>query len=507
MVQSLAQARRDVALAGEAGADLVELRIDHLTDPAEVSQLLTGLPLPAIVTCRPTDEGGRSTLPPAERRKLLDAAHGATYIDVELASLSRQQVKRTSAEFPHPRIIVSSHDFVGRPEKLNNLIIQLQTSGADVLKLVWTARSVRDNIEAFDLLLNRQVPSIVLCMGEEGILSRVLAKKFGALLTFASLEQAIGTAPGQVCIADMKHLYRWDAINPQTRIFGVVANPVAHSMSPAIHNAAFDATGYNGVYLPMRVQNGYESFKAFMETIGTYAPLELRGLSITIPHKENALAYLKEKGAVVEPLAERIGAVNTISFNHDAAGNLSLAGRNTDYAAILDAITSRLEIDRSDLAHKRVAILGAGGTGRTAVAALASCGAHVTVFNRTLERALALATEFDGHTGPVLAREIAAIVPAEFDILFNTTSIGMHPHVDESPLGDHPTLSPDCLVFDAVYNPPATKLLQQAQAAGAPVIGGIEMFVRQAQVQFETWTGQPAPTQVMRDTILSRLAR
>lgn len=512
MVQSLAQARRDVALAGEAGADLVELRIDHLTDASEVTQLLANLPMPAIVTCRPTDEGGRSTLPPAARRELLDAATGATYIDLELASLDGHPVHRADPESTHPRVIISSHDFAGRPDKLYNLIDQIHTSGADVLKLVWTARSIRDNIEAFEILAHRQIPSVVLCMGEDGILSRVLAKKFGALLTFASLEPSIGTAPGQVSIADMKRLYRWDAINPQTRVFGVVACPVAHSMSPAIHNSAFDATGYDGVYLPMRVQPGYEPFKAFMETVGTYAPLDLRGLSITLPHKENALTYLKEKLAQhqpveIEPLAEQIGAVNTITFDRDAAGNLTLAGRNTDYAAILDSITARLGITRSDLAGQRIAVLGAGGTGRTAVAGMVAYGANVTIFNRTLNRAAALAEEFDGKTGRVTAQPIDAIAPAEYDILLNTTSIGMHPKVSESPLGENPKLSSRCLVFDAVYNPPETRLLQQAQAAGAPTVSGIEMFVRQAQVQFETWTHQPAPTSIMRQTILARLAR
>ncbi len=182
----------------------------------------------------------------------------------------------------------------------------------DIAKIVWLARSIRDNIEAFEILQSRQKPTIALCMGEAGLISRVLAKKFGAFLTFASLRDESATAPGQVTIHEMKQLYRWDAIGPKTKVFGVVACPVKHSMSPAIHNAAFDQTGYDGVYLPMLVQPEYEAFKAFMESFLAFAPLDLTGLSITIPHKENALRYLKEKGAEIEPLAERIGAVNTI---------------------------------------------------------------------------------------------------------------------------------------------------------------------------------------------------
>src|SRR5206468_7183882 len=143
---------------------------------------------------------------------------------------------------------------------------------------------------------------IALCMGEAGLISRVLAKKFGGFLTFASLKNESATAPGQVTIHDMKQLYRWDAIGPKTKVYGVVASPVMHSMSPAIHNAAFERVGFDGVYLPMLVQPGYESFKAFMESFLNFPPIDLSGLSITLPHKENALRYLKEKGAQIELL-------------------------------------------------------------------------------------------------------------------------------------------------------------------------------------------------------------
>jgi 3-dehydroquinate dehydratase/shikimate dehydrogenase len=181
----------------------------------------------------------------------------------------------------------------------------MNESGGSVNKIVWMARSIRDNIEAFEILQTRQKPTIALCMGEAGLISRVLAKKFGAFLTFASLrdESAHRAGPGD----DRGHerLYRWDALNATTKVYGVVGSPIMHSMSPAIHNAAFDTVGHDGVYLPMLVQPGYESFKAFMESFLAFAPLDLSGLSVTIPHKENALRYLKERGADVEPLAER----------------------------------------------------------------------------------------------------------------------------------------------------------------------------------------------------------
>jgi 3-dehydroquinate dehydratase/shikimate dehydrogenase len=295
----------------------------------------------------------------------------------------------------------------------------------------------------------------------------------------------------------MKRLYRWEAIQPDTKVYGVVGHPIAHSMSPAIHNAAFEFAEHNGVYLPMLVNPGYESFKAFMESFLAFKGLDLSGLSVTIPHKENALRYLKEKGAEVEPLAERIGAVNTIVI---AGGKLR--GLNTDYAAILDSITSKLQITRGQLKEYRVAVIGAGGTGRTAVAALASYGATVVIYNRTREKADALAAEFTGRTGKVVAAAMEKLCDSCCQIYINTTSIGMHPNVDRSPMESVPG---DALIFDAVYNPVRTKLLCQAEAAGAKTISGVEMFVRQAAGQFVTWTELSPPVELMRAVLEKKL--
>jgi 3-dehydroquinate dehydratase/shikimate dehydrogenase len=320
------------------------------------------------------------------------------------------------------------------------------------------------------------------------------------------LKQGAGTAAGQVPIQDMKRLYHWDSLGPKTKVYGVVGSPVAHSMSPAIHNAAFDKTGFDGIYVPLLVNEGYESFKAFMESFVTFRGLDLCGLSVTIPHKENALRYLSVRAAEVEPLARQIGAVNTIIIDRDGP-QLKLYGRNTDYAAILNSITEKLGIERKQLAEYRVAVIGAGGTGRTAVAALAHYGATVVVYNRTRERADALASEFNGHTGKVVAAPLERLCDSCCQIYLNTTSIGMHPNVDASVFGDTPPkLTPDTVVFDTVYNPIQTLLLRQAQAAGAKTISGIEMFVRQAAAQFEAWTHLPPPRDVMRRVVEGRLS-
>jgi len=342
-------------------------------------------------------------------------------------------------------------------------------------------------------------------MGEAGLISRVLSKKFGGFLSFASLDASSGTAPGQISISDMKKLYRWDAISPSTKIFGVVGSPIMHSMSPGIHNAGFDAVGFDGVYLPMLVEPGWESFKAFMETFVPFEGLDLSGLSVTIPHKENALRYLKEKGAEVEELAEAIGAVNTIVIDRSTK-EPKLRGFNTDYAAILDSITAKMGIERQDLENYRVAVIGAGGTGRTAIAALAHYGATVVVYNRTKERADALAKEFDGRVGKVVSARLEKLCDSCCHIFINTTSVGMWPKVNESPIGDRPPkFDTDTVVFDTIYNPMKTKFLQQAEQAGAKTIGGVEMFVRQAGGQFEAWTGKEAPAKVMREVIERRL--
>jgi 3-dehydroquinate dehydratase/shikimate dehydrogenase len=504
-VTDAAQVARDTALAAEHGADLVELRIDALRDPSAVDEVMHASSLPAIVTCRPAWEGGQSPLEDVERGELLRRAidKGAHFVDVELITVARheEQIRQMLAQrgLQDVRLIVSSHKFSkGRPARLNNTLIELYESPADIAKVVWTASTVRDNLEAFEVLQHRQKPTIALCMGEEGLISRVLAKKFGAFLTFASLDGSTGTAPGQVSVSEIKRRYRWDAIKLDTKVYGVVGSPIAHSMSPAIHNAAFDATGHNGVYLPMLVNPGYESFKAFMESFVAFKGLDLAGLSITIPHKENALRHLKEKNADVEPLAEQIGAVNTIVIDEDG----KLRGLNSDYAAILDSITGKLNISREQLKDYRVAVIGAGGTGRTAVAALAACGATVVVYNRTRDKADALAAEFNGRTGHVVAAAMEKLCDSCCHIYINTTSIGMHPNVSQSPMDSVPA---DALVFDAVYNPLRTKLITMAEAAGAKTITGLEMFVRQAGTQFTAWTGNAAPLELMRQVVEQNL--
>ncbi|MEM8874710.1 MAG: type I 3-dehydroquinate dehydratase [Planctomycetota bacterium] len=493
-VRGIEQARKDIAGAVEAGADVIELRLDAIESEEDVLILTGGFDIPFILTARTIHEGGEDTRSVSDRLSFLracrEAVGSATHVDMEAASLEQLALgDLPEAEelmaLEEGSLIASAHDFKGRPATLTKLFAELRSMG-DIPKVAWQARSIRDNVEAFELL--EQAPgSIVLCMGEAGLMSRVLAKKFGAYLTFASLRDTSATAPGQPTIDELKTLYRWDRIGRRTKVFGVVADPVAHSMSPAVHNAAFDATGYDGVYLPMLVQGSYESFKAFMETVARFTPLHLTGLSVTIPHKEHALRYLDEIGSNVDPLARTIGAVNTL----DRVGE-SWHGRNTDCGAIVESV--------GDVAGKHCVVLGAGGTARAAVAGILDAGGNVTLLNRTRSRAEKIADDFPTiDVGDWDERDTVA-----GDVYLNTTSIGMSPDVDASPYDTLPPMD-GATVFDAVYNPIETRLLREARVAGARTVSGLEMFVRQAAAQSRGWTGLDAPNDIMRATIEAAL--
>ncbi len=496
---SVEQMCEDARRARAAGADIVELRLDYLhsIEPDELSRLLAET-APAIVTCRTNREGGQFGGASSDRIALLAAAckHGPSLVDLEYedwrsSAEIRDQLGSAIAE--PLRLILSFHDFSGRPSRLLNIVRSMaDTHGCDVVKIVWQARNICDNFEAFEILRAASRPTIALCMGEAGIPSRVLAKKFGAFLTFCSLRAGAESAPGQISIEKMKRLYRWNVIDSDAAVYGVVACPVAHSMSPAMHNAAFGELGLNAVYLPMRVEPSYEHFADFVRGCLERPWLDVRGLSVTIPHKLNALKFV---GSNVEPLAQKIGAVNTLILENGRA-----RGMNTDYAGALDALTEALQCERSDLRGERVAVIGAGGAGRAIVAGLRDCGSAVSIYNRTLSKAEALAGEFDCQALP-----LSSASRCEADIVINTTSLGMHPDVDQTPLPTE-ALRPAMTVFDTVYNPIETRLLREASQAGCKTINGVSMLVNQAVIQFETWTGQPAPRERMRQVLIERLS-
>lgn len=520
MVESLEDAVTLSHQAAERGADLVEFRIDSFTDDVDaITKLVELSALPCIITCRLAAEGGEYDGDEQMRISLLEHAclgpRQPAYLDVELEAYLtsanlRQKIHLVVDTPDNPDqhraistgLILSSHDFQQRPADLDRrLLAAASQPAARVIKFAWKARSLRDNVQAFEMLERKIKPAIVLCMGEQGLASRVLAKKFGALLTFASLDQSSGTAPGQPTLRDLKHRYRWDKLRRDTAVFGVIGHPVGHSLSPHIHNAGFDAVDHNAVYLPMPIPPEYEHFKATVGEWLGYAPLDFQGASVTIPHKQNLLRFVREHHGEIEPLAARIGVANTLARCHDG----SLYACNTDYAAALDSVCHALRIERSELSGRKVAVLGAGGAARAIVAGFADAGASVTVYNRTLERAEQLAADF-GDLSEIQAATLDTVGDLDAEVFINATSVGMHPHVDGCPVPDEmPAFKPGVVVFDTIYNPRQTKLLAMAKAAGCITVEGTEMFVRQAATQFELWTGKAAPLEVFRRVMLEHV--
>ena len=536
MVRTFEQGLSDARSAAAKGADWVEFRIDCYTDhPRLLARLVEESVLPCMITCRPIWEGGFYDGDEQSRVSLLEHAglghRQPVYFDVELAAYEksaniRQKIGLVIDRPGRPRgssagLILSSHDFESKPADLDRRVdAMVQTPACGAVKVAWRAERIEENVTAFEILHRCPKPAVALCMGEAGLPSRVLAKKFGALLTFAALDQASGTAPGQVTIDELRGRYRWEKLRRSTAVYGVLGWPVGHSLSPAVHNAGFDVVGYDGVYLPLPIEPGYESFTRAMDAWLGMSQLDFRGASVTIPHKANLLRYVEERAGRIEPLAKRIGAANTLSRLEDG----SLLASNTDYAGALDAVCDGLKICRDDLAGRRVAVIGAGGAARAVVAGFAQYGATVVVYNRTLERARLLADEFskvervdqrvdgtrNGPPGKVVAARLEKLCDSCCEIYINCTPIGMHPEVDATPLpeaGSTKQWGEGTVVFDTVYNPLETRLLRDARQAGCVTVPGMEMFVRQAAIQFKQWTGCEAPVELFRRMVTESLSQ
>lgn len=507
--------------AAAMGATLVEWRVDELAQhdngTQNVLEIVRESPMPCIVTCRPAWEGGRFQGDDADRWRLFETLLRADdrprMIDIELRtwlnSPHEQHVipslldETKSADEGGTSLILSTHNFEQRPADLIQKVEAMTHEPAcDVIKVAWVARSLRDNLETFDLLRERQKPTIALCMGEFGQMSRILAPKFGGFLTFATDAPEGETAPGQPTIRELCERYRFHSMTRGTRTYGVIGWPVAHSRSPHIHNTGFADIDHDGVYLPLPIPPEYEHFKATVGGLIDHPGLNFRGASVTIPHKENLLRFVSERGGRTDTLSQTIGAANTLIVG--AAGGIEC--RNTDCPAAVDALCEAMKIDRSALGTKRIAVLGAGGVARAVVAGMSDTGAKVIVFNRTDKNAEALARDFhqrataSGRQSHVVVGKPGAEQCDCFDVIINCTSVGMTggPEPDASPLPDGMTLDEHVTVFDTVYAPVRTPLIKEAEARGARAIIGLDMFIRQAALQFEAWTGTPAPPESFR---------
>jgi 3-dehydroquinate dehydratase/shikimate dehydrogenase len=504
--KDLDQARRQIKAAVAAGAEILELRSDYLENLSIdlVKKLIaetrsaTKQSVPLIVTCRDFKQGGVKPYSEQLRIDILAEAvrSGCDFIDCEydnfLSRVAQATLKPVLADNSNTRLILSAHDFKSRFEDIDRLYKDiLKACPTAIPKLVYTANHINDCFDAFDLLHNINNDSIVFCMGEAGLISRIIAKKLGSFVTFASINPEAATAPGQLTIQQLRGLYRYDSIDADTELFGVIADPVGHSLSPAIHNACFADGDMNKLYLPLLVEGGQAGFDEFLNNILSREWLNFKGFSVTIPHKQHALNFVKAKDGFIEPLADKIGAVNTLTIGTDG----KLSAYNTDYAAALDAITSTMGITRADLKELPVAVIGAGGVSRAIVAGLSDLGAKIKIYNRTVEKAERLAAEFDCDFAG-----LDDLPNVEAKLLINCTSIGMYPNIDITPFLQE-YLKEDMVVFDTVYNPAETLFLKQAKEAGAKTIEGILMFVNQGLAQFKLFTGSNGNPELMRKTI------
>ena len=467
------------ALAARKRTRTVEVRLDWLHEAERERFCELDLPqgLTVIATCRSEAAGGRFAGDEFAQIAELTAADrtGCGWQDLEIETADALPANWLAHVKGEVRTVISLHDFSRTPKRLDAVAARLRSVGGAAVKIATQCNSLRDSLRVLELCKGRR-NVIAVPMGEIGLPARVLALRHGSALAYGAVGEK--TAPGQPTLHEMKYLYRADKLDKRTRVYGVIGNPVSHSLSPLLHNTGFIARRMNDVYLPFLVND-------LRDFLGAIKPLGVRGFSVTIPFKEKILRHLDE----CDPLAEAIGAVNTVVVR----GNGKLYGMNTDYVGVLRALQKRVSLRGS-----RVLIYGAGGVARAVAFALAQEGANPAICARRPEQARRLARAVRGE-----AIERRRLGGEYFDAIVNCTPVGMHPRASESPLRADEL---NCrLVFDTVYRPLRTKLLQLAERRGIETVSGVEMFLAQGMAQWEIWTEQRAPEKQMRAAVLSKL--
>lgn len=466
---------REYLEAAQNGAKLVELRLDFIRNQVNLTRLLENKPAPVVITCRRSADGGLWRGSEDERLTLLRTAiaKGVDYVDLE------DDIAGKIPRYGKTKRIVSYHNFIETPKNLEEIHERLSKLDPDIIKIATTATTPHHNLRALRLVRDSKIPTVAFCMGELGAISRIMLAKFGGPFSYASFDPERQVAPGQFTYLEMMKRYRYESIDANTEFYGVVADPVMHSLSPHVHNCAFKRLGLNKVYLPIRVPSvDLELFLRDCEELG------IRGLSVTIPHKEAVLQALAQNDEAVK----EIGACNTM-FRKDG----KWIGYNTDSVAAMAAIDRMFPSEEPGkaLSHKTALVLGAGGAAKAIIFGLRQRGADVAISARTESRAQALATEFKGRVVPWGIRHLT-----KTHLIVNCTPVGMHPDVNDTPFdGNH--FKPEHVVFDTVYNPEQTLFIKQARAAGARTITGAEMFVSQAALQNKLFIGGPPPVDAM----------
>ena len=462
----------------------IELRLDWLANDDEIGRFLRRLAahLPRgatlIATCRRREAGGRYAGTIAKQLVHLAEAvrAGCSWYDLEIETARQCPAELLDVMLGEARQLTSAHFFDSLPENLPRVAAELARGRSDAIKIAAQCDSLADAQKLLRFSRGRR-NTVAVPMGDVALPARLLAVREGSAFTYGPVENA--TAPGQISLDQLKEIYRADHLSRRTRVYAVIGDPIGHSLSPLVQNSAFAERRMDAVYLPFLVHN----LKDFLAAV---APLGIRGFSVTIPHKERILPYLDG----CDPLAAKIGAVNTVEVRSGG----KLYGYNTDYVGVLRTLERRIPLHGS-----RVLIVGAGGAARAVAFALAEAGGAPCVCARRPDRAKALARAAGGQAVAwnQVHREF-------FDAIVNATPVGMYPQVGRSPLEARDL---NCrLVFDTIYRPRATRLLELAERRGIETASGVEMFVAQGAAQWEIWTGQRAPVEAMRRAVMRALA-
>jgi len=464
----------------------LEFRLDYLSKP--------GLAMPRIkrffdshhgitvvATCRRVASGGKFRGSIASQLDVLNkaTAAGCQLVDVELQTAAKCKPEQLQKLRSKAGLILSFHDFRAT-KKLDESLEKMLVYPADFYKVVSTATTLADNVTMIKFLAREgdRHSMVGMCMGEQGIISRVLGVRAGSLFTFGSAGAGQETAPGQVTGQELRSVYRIEQVDVATKVYGVVGDPIAHSLSPAIMNAAFRRENVNGVYLTLHA-------KTLKDLLTCVREIPIHGISVTMPYKEAILPYLDNS----DSHTTKVGACNTVVRAQDG----KLYGFNTDTAGIVRPLERRL----NTLEGAKILVLGAGGAARAAVFGLKERGSEVYILNRSLAPAKKLA-----HQARARLVKRPDLKKLAFDVIINATPVGMG-NSREAPLQDKEINAR--YVFDMVYDPAETRLLKLAKERGAQIIPGIEMFVHQAARQFEIWTGKPAPWDEMLRVVLLAL--
>ena len=464
----------------------LEFRLDYLEKPLlalpKLKQFLADhSEATAIATCRRTENGGKFDGSVAAELDVLikSAQAGFQLVDLELESAEAlkkgelQKLRETGVA-----LICSQHNFKDTKD-LDAIFERIKPFEPEFIKIVSTAKNLTDNVTLMRFIekMSDAAEVVGVCMGDAGIISRVLGLRAGSAFTFAAATAGEETAPGQIAARTLVETYRIEEVDAATKVYGVAGNPVNKSLSPIMMNTAFRRETVNAVYLALQTAK-------VADLISLIEQIPIQGVSVTMPHKQEILQYLEH----MDPLSKKIGAANTI-LRSDG----KLYGFNTDVAGIVAPLEKRMSLHGA-----KVLVLGAGGTGRAAVFGLRDKGADVFILNRTPETAAKLARQAGAKS---IKKE--AIAKANFDVIINATSVGMSGQKGAQILGAADLKTK--LVFDLVYNPIDTPLIRLARQQNIPVITGVEMFVQQGARQFEIWTGKPAPEEEMLRVVIHAL--